>query len=96
MVFVTLYGMGNGMLTIVKGTAMALYVNRDHVATLNGALGIPLAIARASAPLLLGLMWTPQGGYTQGLYLLLGLSLVGMGALIAAQHFSSLRERAGV
>jgi MFS family permease len=95
MVFVTLYGMGNGMLTIVKGTAMALYVNRDHVATLNGALGIPLAIARASAPLLLGLMWTPQGGYTQGLYLLLGLSLVGMGALIAAQHFSSLRQRAG-
>jgi MFS family permease len=52
-VFVTLYGLGNGMLTIVKGTAIAHYVSRTHVATLNGALGIPLALARAAAPLLL-------------------------------------------
>lgn len=33
--------MGKGMLTIVKGTTIAEYVNREHVATLNGALGIP-------------------------------------------------------
>ena len=39
----TVYGMGNGMLTIVKGTAIAQYVSRAHVATLNGALGLPPA-----------------------------------------------------
>ena len=88
LLFVLLYGMGNGMLTIVKGTAVAQYVNRNHVATLNGALGLPLALARAVAPLLLGLMWTPQAGYTYGLWLLLAFSLAGIGALILAQRLS--------
>lgn len=85
MLFVILYGMGNGMLTIVKGTAIAQYVNRDHVATLNGALGVPLALARAAAPIALGLLWSPQDGYVRGLWLLLILSIVGVSALIAAQ-----------
>jgi hypothetical protein len=48
LLFVSLYGLGNGLLTIVKGTAMAQYVSRDHVASLNGALGVPLALARAA------------------------------------------------
>lgn len=84
--FVLLYGLGNGMLTIVKGTAIAQYVNRDHVATLNGVLGLPLALARAGAPLMVGLLWTPVGGYTQALWLLLVMSLVGVGALMLAQR----------
>lgn len=95
MLFVALYGMGNGMLTIVKGTAMAQYVNRDHVASLNGALGVPLALARAGAPLTLGLLWTAESGYTRGLWLLLALSVVGVGALMLAQRLSLLhRQRA--
>jgi hypothetical protein len=88
MLFVILYGMGNGMLTIVKGTAIAQYVNRDHVATLNGALGVPLALARAAAPIALGLLWSPQVGYDLGLWLLLILSIVGVSALIAAQKYA--------
>lgn len=86
--FVLIYGLGNGMLTIIKGTAIAEYVSRDHVATLNGALGVPLALARAAAPLLLGLMWSPQAGYSHGLWLLLGLSGLGVGALTLAQRLS--------
>ncbi len=86
--FVLLYGLGNGMLTIVKGTAIAQYVSRDHVATLNGALGVPLALARAAAPLVLGVMWSPQDGYSHGLWLLLGLSVLGVGALMLAQRRS--------
>lgn len=88
MLFVLLYGTGNGMLTIVKGTAMAQYVNRDHVASLNGALGLPLALARAGAPLLLGVLWTPQSGYTHGLWMLLVLSVVAVAALMLAQRLS--------
>ncbi len=88
LLFVLLYGMGNGMLTIVRGTAMAQYVNRDHVATLNGALGLPLALARFGAPLTLGLLWTPRSGYTSGLYLLLAFSVVGVLALMSAQRHS--------
>jgi MFS family permease len=88
LLFVLLYGMGNGMLTIVKGTAIAEYVNRDHVASLNGALGLPTALARAAAPLLMGLLWNQQAGYTYGLWLLLGLSVLGVSALVLAQRLT--------
>ena len=80
--------MGNGMLTIVKGTAVAQYVNREHVAALNGAIGLPTALARAGAPLMLGLLWSPVTGYSLGLWILLGLSLLGVAALILAQQLS--------
>ena len=80
-----LYGLGNGMLTIVKGTAIAQYVNRDHVASLNGALGIAAALARALSPLLLGCCGR-QAGYTRGLWLLLGVSVASALALMLAQR----------
>lgn len=88
LLFVLLFGVGNGMLTIVKGTAVAEYVSREHVASLNGALGLPMALARAAAPLLLGVLWRPDGGYTTGLWLLLGLSLLGVAALVGAQRLA--------
>jgi MFS family permease len=94
LVFVLVWGMGNGMLTIVKGTAMAEYVNRDHVASLNGALGVPLALSRAGAPLGLGYLWSPQSGYSTGLWLLLAISVAGLGALTLAQRFSQQRQAA--
>lgn len=84
--FVMLFGMGNGMLTIVKGTAMAQYVSREHVATLNGALGVPLALARAAAPLALGAMWSATAGYGYGLWVLLMVASVGVAALAWAQR----------
>jgi MFS family permease len=90
--FVVLYGLGNGMLTIVKGTAIAQYVSREHVASLNGALGLPQAVARAIAPLLLGLMWNRDVGYRWGLALLLAVGIVSALALALAQR-RSLRPR---
>ena len=85
LLFVLLYGLGNGMLTIVKGTAMAQYVSRAHVASLNGALGLPMALARAVAPWLLGVLWSPARGYTLGIASLLAVSLLAVAALWAAQ-----------
>ncbi len=86
LLFVLFFGTGNGMLTIVKGTAIAQYVSRDHVASLNGALGVPLALARAAAPLALGLMWQPQTGYRNGLILMLVLCALAIAALWQAQR----------
>jgi MFS family permease len=91
--FVLLWGLGNGMLTIVKGTAMAQYVSRDHVAALNGALGLPLALARAAAPLALGLLWTAQSGYRQGLWLMLLMAVAGTLALAWAQRLALTAPR---
>ena len=84
--FVALYGAGNGMLTIVKGTAIAQYVSREHVASLNGALGVPLALTRAAAPLVMGLLWQPGVGYQYGLWLLLVMSVVAIAMLLLAQR----------
>lgn len=93
LLFVVFYGLGNGMMTIVKGTAMAMYVSREHVATLNGALGMPMAVARAIAPLLLGALWTARDGYTRGLWAMLAVSVVCVLALLMAQR-TSLVSRA--
>jgi MFS family permease len=90
LLFVVLYGLGNGMMTIVKGTAIAQYVNREHVASLNGALGLPQAISRAIAPLLLGLLWTREAGYRWGLLVLLVVGIVSTIALWQAQRKSLL------
>ena len=94
LLFVLVWGVGNGMLTIVKGTAIAQYVDRDHVASLNGAMGLPLAFARAGAPLGLGYLWSPQAGYTTGLWVLLGISVAGVGALTLAQRHSTHHQNA--
>ena len=90
--FVLLYGMGNGMLTIVKGTAVAEYVSKEQMASLNGVLGLPQALARAAAPFLLGLLWSPQAGYAAGLWVLLGMSVLGVSALALAQQLANSRR----
>ena len=59
--------------------------------SLNGALGVPLALVRAAAPLLLGVLWSEQAGYTQGLWMLLGFSVLGTAALALAQRLSLRR-----
>ena len=89
LLFVVVYGMGNGMFTIVKGTAVAEYVDPARAASLNGALGVPMALGRAATPWLLGLLWSPAGGYASGLWLMLGLSLVGVAALVLAQQLAA-------
>jgi cyanate permease len=88
--FVVLYGLGNGMLTIVKGTAMAQYVSREHMGSLNGLLGLPMALARAAAPLLMGLLWSAEAGYTVGLWVMLAASVVGVASLWLAQKDTPL------
>jgi MFS family permease len=83
--FVLLYGPANGMITIVKGTAVAQYVSTAHVGQLNGLMSLPISLARALAPWWLGWLWSPSGGYSLGLWSLLAASLGGVAALWLAQ-----------
>ena len=85
--FVLLYGLGNGMLTIVKGTAIAQYVSREHVASLNGALGLPSALARAAGAAAAGRPVECGRPATQwGLWLLVVMSVAAVVALMLAQR----------
>jgi len=91
LLFIVLFGLGNGMMTIVKGTAIAQYVSRDNIAALNGALGLPTAIGRAITPWAVGALWSAQAGYTVGLSLLMAIGVVGAVALVLAQRFALSR-----
>jgi cyanate permease len=57
-------------------------------------LGLPQALARAAAPFALGVLWSPQGGYASGLWMLLLCSLLAVLALWTAQR-ASMRAKRG-
>ncbi len=84
--YALLYGMANGMITIVKATAMATYVSRERAASLNGLLGLPTAIARAVAPSMLAALWVATGNYTMGVSVLCALAVLAVVAFWIAQR----------
>jgi MFS family permease len=91
LLFVLLFGVGNGLLTIVRATAMTEYVSRAHTGSLNGLLGFPTALARAFAPWLMGLLWSSQWGYTWGLVWMCALGMVAVACMWMAQKSTALK-----
>ncbi|MEQ1515531.1 MAG: MFS transporter [Usitatibacteraceae bacterium] len=79
-----LFGSGNGMMTIVKGTATADLISRDRVAMLNGALAMPTAIARAAGPVLIASFWDFFGSPQAAVFVVLGIAACSAFALSAA------------
>lgn len=61
------YGAGNGMLTIIRGTAIADMVGPSRVATLNGIASVPGALARAAGPFVIAAIWEQSGSVTPAL-----------------------------
>lgn len=81
-VFAVLHGMGNGVLTIAKGTLpLAVFGPAGYGARL-GWLGAPARILQATAPFLFGLLLEGAGVNT-ALALTAGLSLAACAALLA-------------
>ena len=78
--FAALYGIGNGILTIVRGTVVPDLMWREGYGAINGALALPSNIARAAAPFGAALIWT-LGGYSAVLWAILA------GALTASATF---------
>ena len=89
MLFVLLFGVGNGLLTIVRATAMTEYVSRAHTGSLNGLLGFPSAVARALAPWLMGLLWSSQAGYQWGLLCMCAFGVVAVVCMWQAQKVAA-------
>ena len=79
-----LFGSGNGMMTIVKGTATADLISRDHVAMLNGVLALPMAVARATGPILIATFWDYFGNPQAAVLVVLGIASCAAIALAAA------------
>ena len=62
-----------------------------HLVSLLLESGMDTALMRATAPWLLGVLWTPTSGYLPGLWVLLAASLVAVGALVWAQRLSQAK-----
>jgi MFS family permease len=79
-----LYGGGNGIMTIVRGTAVADLIGRAHYGAINGALTIPTMVAKSLAPVATAAIWAATGDPSVMLWTLLASALVGAGGFILA------------
>jgi MFS family permease len=80
--FACIYGAGNGLMTIVKGTLASDIFGPRAYATVNGALSVPYHFARALAPVAAAALWGFVG-YDGVLLILLGLLVAGLAAIWA-------------
>jgi MFS family permease len=61
--FALMYGAGNGVMTIVRGTIPVELYGRTHYGAVNGAMAAPVFISKALGPVVAALAWSLFGGY---------------------------------
>lgn len=79
-VFAALYGAGNGLLTIARGTVPLALFGPQGYGERTGLLGAPARAAQAFAPLLFGLLLDAMG--VPVIFVSAGLCLAALGALL--------------
>ncbi len=78
--FAAMYGIGNGVMTIVRGTLPAEWYGRDIYGAISGAMAAPVMIAIAAGPFVASLVYSATGGYTGTLLAL--IAICGAGAIL--------------
>jgi MFS family permease len=84
-------GAGNGVTTILRGTAIAETFGVERYAELNGALSAPGVLAKALSPLALAALWSVTGDPRSvfvGVLLLLLAAVAGLSIATRAQRAS--------
>lgn len=82
--FCILYGLSNGVLTIVRGTVPQALFGRDHYGAISGALAGPSLVARAAGPLALAVLIGIEPSVPVVLALLLAVSLLSLACYVNA------------
>ena len=80
LLFALLFGIANGLVTIVRGALVPEYFGRRHVGRIGGAMSAVGLLARAAAPLLTAWLLLLVPGYRE---VLLVLAALGVGAALA-------------
>lgn len=75
--FAAMYGIGNGVMTIVRGTLPAELYGRDSYGAVSGAMAAPVMIAIAAGPFVASLVYSATGGYTGTLLALIAVCAAG-------------------
>jgi MFS family permease len=76
LLFVTVYGVSNGIITIVRGVIPAEVFGRERYGAINGALAAPVLAARSLGPLVAAMIWSFAGGYEAVLWTLAAVGLL--------------------
>ncbi|MDB5763224.1 MAG: transporter [Herminiimonas sp.] len=89
--FCLLYGLSNGILTIVRGTVPQTLFGRENYGAIAGALAGPTLISQAAGPLVIAAIIEMQFSPNAVLTVLLLVSLLSLGFYLAAvrQHDSA-------
>ncbi len=77
LLFAATFGIANGITIIMRGVAPAEWLGRAHYGKLMGAMGAPMMVASALAPLGTAAIWTATGNPAWMLAALLGVALTG-------------------
>jgi MFS family permease len=80
LLFALLFGVANGLVTIVRGSLVPAYFGREHVGRISGAMNGISLMARACAPLVTAWVLIAFGGYRP---MLLVLACTGVAAVAA-------------
>jgi predicted MFS family arabinose efflux permease len=84
--FCMLYGISNGILTIVRGTVPQALFGRENYGAISGALAGPSLIAKAAGPLAVATFVAWNSSPLWLLAILLLVSVVSLGFYLAALH----------
>lgn len=75
--FAAMYGIGNGVMTIVRGTLPAELYGREAYGAISGAMATPVTIAFAAGPFVASLLYDLGGGYPGAIVALIGIASLG-------------------
>ncbi len=89
--FAILYGMANGLLTILRGMAVPEFIGPEGYGVVSGALTMPTNVMRAAGPLAAAFFWSRSGNYTPVLWGLAAIMLVAAAGFAAAAMLSRKR-----
>jgi predicted MFS family arabinose efflux permease len=81
--FAIIYGVANGLVTILRGMAVPEFIGPEGYGIVTGALTMPTNVMRAAGPLMGALAWSAFGNYTPVLW---GLAVI---MLVAAAGFAA-------
>ena len=83
--FALLFGLINGLGTIVRGGLLPEYFGRAHIGRIGGAMSAVALVSRAAAPLAAAALLLVLGGYTQVMLLFAGFGVLAVAAFVAAR-----------
>ncbi len=85
LLFAMLFGVANGLSTIVRGNVVPEYFGREHVGRISGAMSAIALISRAAAPLLAAWLLLALPGYREVMLVLAALGLGSWAAFALAK-----------